>query len=141
MFKNSTYPGNNALVANKYRHLFQSPTSHLALRGKLKGQGSCQPPDGKREGSKNAEESSTFYLLRPRPKIIKSHVSCSTPPDFPTQSHESAARKSNQSTRDCNLLPLKSSTIELLILLLSVFCTQRTCAFRKGPRGRLPRDQ
>ena len=113
MFTDPSYSGNKALVANKVQTLVSTPpTSHLALRGKLKGQVSCLLSDGKREGSKNAAESSTFYLLRPRPKSIRSHVSFSTPPDFPTQSHKSAARKTNQSTRECNLLPLKSCTVE-----------------------------
>ena len=86
------------------------PTSHLALRRKLKRQASCQLPDEKPEESDSTAESSTHRLLYPGPKSPKINACSSLPLESVRKSRESTTRKVKQPPPDRNLLP-RSPTV------------------------------
>ena len=86
------------------------PTSHLALRRKLKRQASCQLPDEKPEESESTAESSTHRLLYPGPKSPKINACSSLPLESVRKSRESTTRKVKQPPPDRNLLP-RSPTV------------------------------
>ena len=86
------------------------PTSHLALRRKLKRQASCQLPDKTPEESESTAGSLTHHLLYPGPKSPKINACSSLPLESLRKSRESATRKTKQPSPDCKLLP-RSPTV------------------------------
>lgn len=86
------------------------PTSHLALRRKLKRQASCQLPDKTPEESESTAVSLTHHLLYPGPKSPKINACSSLPLESLRKSRESATRKTKQPSPDCKLPP-KSPTV------------------------------
>ena len=86
------------------------PTSHLALRRKLKRQASCQLPDEKPEESESTAESSTHYLLYPGPKSPKINECSSLPLESVRNSRDSTTRNAKLPSTDCKLFP-RSPTI------------------------------
>jgi len=81
------------------------PTSHLALRRRLKRQTSCQLPDEKPEESEGTAESPTHRLLYPGPKSPKINACSSLPLESLRKSRESTPRKTKQPSPDCKLPP------------------------------------
>ena len=86
------------------------PTSHLALRRKLKRQASCQLPDKTPEESESTAGYFTHHLLYPGPKSPKINACSSLPLESLRKSRESATRKTKQPSPDCKLLP-RSPTV------------------------------